>query len=161
MSENDTAASPGGELTLATAERFLMAASMGVLRLLTMANVLVRYFTDISFAFTEEISVALLVVMTLIGASHAFATNHHIAITFFVDRNPALLGLARRFAAFCSLLMFGLLAWYGVAMAWDDYNFEVTSSSLEVPQWWYTIWLPLLSIVIVLRLLAMLWRGAK
>ena len=118
MSENDAAASPGGKLTLAVVERFLMAASMGVLRLLTMANVLVRYFTDISFAFTEEISVALLVVMTLIGASHAFATNHHIAITFFVDRNPALLGLARRFAAFCSLLMFGLLAWYGVAWRW-------------------------------------------
>ncbi len=161
MSENVTAASSGGKLTLAAVERFLMAASMGILCLLTMANVLVRYFTDISFAFTEEISVALLVVMTLIGASHAFATNHHIAITFFVDRNPALLGQARRFAAACSLLMFGLLAWYGVAMAWDDYNFEVTSPSLGVPQWWYTIWLPVLSIVIVLRLLAVLWRGAK
>ena len=46
-------------------------------------------------------------------------------------------------------------------MAWDDYNFEVTSPSLGVPQWWYTIWLPLLSIVIMLRLQAMLWRGAK
>ncbi len=161
MSDHENAAAAGGKLTLAAVERFLMAASMGVLCLLTMANVLVRYFTDISFAFTEEISVALLVVMTLIGASHAFASNHHIAITFFVDRKPVLLGLARRFAAACSLLMFGLLAWYGVAMAWDDYNFEVTSPSLGVPQWWYTIWLPLLSIVIVLRLLAVLWRGAK
>ena len=161
MSDHDHAAAAGSKLTLAAVELFLMAASMGVLCLLTMANVLVRYFTDISFAFTEEISVALLVVMTLIGASHAFASNHHIAITFFVDRKPALLGLARRFAAACSLLMFGLLAWYGVAMAWDDYNFEVTSPSLGVPQWWYTIWLPLLSIVIVLRLLAVLWRGAK
>ncbi len=161
MSDHENAAAAGGKLTLAAVERFLMAASMGVLCLLTMANVLVRYFTDISFAFTEEISVALLVVMTLVGASHAFASNHHIAITFFVDRKPALLGLARRFAAACSLLMFGLLAWYGVAMAWDDYNFEVTSPSLGVPQWWYTIWLPLLSIVIVLRLLAVLWRGAK
>ena len=161
MSDNENATGSGGKLTLATVERFLMVASMGILCLLTMANVLVRYFTDISFAFTEEISVALLVVMTLIGASHAFATNHHIAITFFVDRNPALLGLARRFAALCSLLMFGLLAWYGVAMAWDDYRFEVTSPSLGVPQWWYTIWLPVLSIVIVLRLLAVLWRGAK
>jgi TRAP-type transport system small permease protein len=160
MSDNNNAAT-GGKLTLASVERGLMAASMGLLCLLTMANVLVRYFTDISFAFTEEISVALLVVMTLIGASHAFATNHHIAITFFIDRKPALLGAARRFAALCSLVMFGLLAWYGVAMAWDDYNFEVTSPSLGVPQWWYTIWLPVLSVVIVLRLLAVLWRGAK
>ena len=62
MSDSKSAAS-SGKLTLAAVERFLMAASMGVLCLLTMANVLVRYFTDISFAFTEEISVALLVVM--------------------------------------------------------------------------------------------------
>jgi len=161
MSENHGAAASGSKLTLASVERFLMAASMGILCLLTMANVLVRYFTDISFAFTEEISVALLVVMTLIGASHAFATNHHIAITFFVDRKPAWGGLARRFAAACSLVMFSLLAWYGVSMAWDDFDFEVTSPSLGVPQWIYTVWLPVLSLVIVLRLLAVLWRGGK
>lgn len=161
MSDNHDAAASGSKLMLASVERFLMAASMGILCLLTMANVLVRYFTDISFAFTEEISVALLVVMTLIGASHAFATNHHIAITFFVDRRPAWGALARRFAAACSLVMFSLLAWYGVSMAWDDFDFEVTSPSLGVPQWIYTVWLPVLSLVIVLRLLAVLGRGGK
>ena len=159
MSPPDKTA-PGGKFSLGAIERFLMAASMGVLCLLTMANVLVRYFTDISFAFTEEISVALLVVMTLVGASHAFASNHHIAITFFVDRWPAIKPLAHRFAMVCSLVMFGLLAWYGVLMAWDDYSFEVTSPSLGVPQWWYTVWLPVLSILIVLRLVALLLRRA-
>ena len=160
MSPPDKTA-PGGKFSLGAIERFLMAASMGVLCLLTMANVLVRYFTDISFAFTEEISVALLVVMTLVGASHAFASNHHIAITFFVDRWPGIKPLAHRFAMLCSLVMFGLLAWYGVLMAWDDYSFEVTSPSLGVPQWWYTVWLPVLSMLIVLRLVALLLRGAK
>jgi len=160
MSEPEKSAA-SGKPSLAAVERFLMAASMGLLCLLTMANVLVRYFTDISFAFTEEISVALLVVMTLVGASHAFASNHHIAIAWFIDRKPVLRPAARRFALLCSLLMFGLLAWYGVRMAWDDYAFEVTSPSLGVPQWWYTVSLPLLSIVIVLRLLALLWRGDR
>ena len=160
MSDSKSAAS-SGKLTLAAVERFLMAASMGVLCLLSMANVLVRYFTDISFAFTEEISVALLVVMTLVGASHAFATNHHIAITFFADRRPVFQAWSRHLALMASLVMFGLLAWYGVFMAWDDYSFEVTSPSLGVPQWWYTIWLPLLAIVIVLRLLAQWWKGAR
>ncbi len=159
MSEPDKTAS-GGKFSLGAVERVLMAASMGVLCLLTMANVLVRYFTDISFAFTEEISVALLLVMTLVGASHAFASRHHIAITFFIDRRPAFKSAARRFAELCSLAMFGLLAWYGVRMAWDDYRFEVTSPSLGVPQWWYTVWLPLLSILIVLRLVALLLRRA-
>lgn len=154
MSEPNSAG--GGQFSLAAIERLLMAASMGVLCLLTMANVLVRYFTDISFAFTEEISVALLVVMTLVGASHAFASRHHIAIGFFVERRPALRAKAQRFAELCSLAMFGLLTWYGARMAWDDYAFEVTSPSLGVPQWWYTVWLPVLSLLIVLRLLALL-----
>ena len=161
MPDDNSAAAAGGKLTLATVERFLMAMSMGALCLLTMANVLVRYFTDISFAFTEEISVALMVVMTLVGASHAFATNHHISIVYLVERKPALKTLAGRLANLCSLLMFGLLAWYGTAMTWDDYRFEVTSPSLGVPQWWYTVWLPVLSALIVVRLLALLWRGAK
>lgn len=160
MSESDKPAA-GGKLTLGAVERFLMAASMGVLCVLTMANVVVRYFTDFSFAFTEEISVALLVVMTLVGASHAFATNHHIAIEYLVERQPMIRAVAYRFAMLCSLLMFGLLTWYGALMAWDDYSFEVTSPSLGVPQWWYTVWLPLLSALIVLRVLVLLVRGAK
>jgi TRAP-type C4-dicarboxylate transport system permease small subunit len=46
-------------------------------------------------------------------------------------------------------------------MAWDDYDFEVTTPALGIPQWWYTIWLPLLSVLIVARILGALrrWRG--
>lgn len=148
----------GGD-RLGTVERVLMAMSMGALCLLTMANVLVRYFTDISFAFTEEISVALMVIMTLVGASHAFARNHHIAIAYFVERQPLLRRVGPRLAATCSLLMFGMLTWYGARMAWDDYRFEVTSPSLGVPQWWYSLWLPTLSALIVLRLIGVLRNG--
>ncbi len=133
-----------------------MAMSMGALCLLTMANVLVRYFTHISFAFTEEVSVVLLVFLTLVGASHAFAGNHHIAIGYLVEYKPALRRVGARLATGSSLLMFGLLAWYGTRMAWDDYRFEVTSPSLGVPQWWYSIWLPLLSLLILLRLIGVL-----
>lgn len=151
----------GSWRALATVERLLMAVSMGALCVLTMVNVLVRYFTDLSFAFTEEISVGLMVVMTLVGASHAFATNHHIAIVYFVERKPALRRAARRLAAAGSLLMFALLAWYGARMTWDDYRFEVTSPSLGVPQWWYSVWLPVLSVLIVLRLVGVLRRAEK
>ncbi|MFV5215989.1 TRAP transporter small permease [Azonexus caeni] len=160
MSQSESAAARG-KLTLGRVERFLMGASMALLCLLTMANVVVRYFTDFSFAFTEEVSVALLVVMTLVGASHAFKTGHHIAIDYLVARGPRLKAFAYRFSMACSLLMFGLLAWYGALMTWDDYNFEVTSPSLGVPQWWYTIWLPLLSLLIALRVLVLLLRGEK
>ena len=151
----------GGEGWLALVERFLMAVSMGALCTLTMANVVVRYFTDFSFAFTEEISVGLMVVMTLVGASHAFHKNHHIAITYFVERKARLRLHASRLAAVCSLAMFATLAFLGTRMAWDDFRFEVTSPALGVPQWFYSVWLPLLALFIGLRLARQIWRQLR
>lgn len=136
-----------------------MALTMALLCLTTMANVVVRYFTDISFAFTEEISVSLLVVMTLVGAAHAFADDRHIAITYFVGLGgPRLRRAARLLALLAGLLMFALLAVFGARMAWDDYRYDVTSPALGIPQWLYTVWLPALSLWIVLRLLGLLRR---
>jgi TRAP-type C4-dicarboxylate transport system permease small subunit len=142
-------------------ERAIMAATMALLCLITMANVVVRYFTNISFAFTEEISVALMVVMTLVGAAHAFVDNKHIAISYFIDLlGPAGRRAARLLGLVAALLMFGLLLALGTRMAWDDYRFEVTSPALGIPQWLYTVWLPLVSLLIVVRILGALrrWR---
>jgi hypothetical protein len=48
-----------------TLERVLLAAAMGAMALITAANVLTRYLSNISLAFTEEYSVALMVVVAL------------------------------------------------------------------------------------------------
>ena len=50
-------------------EEWLGVACMVALTLITLGNVLTRYLTDQSFAWTEEISVFLIVVMTLAGAA--------------------------------------------------------------------------------------------
>ena len=134
-------------------ERFLGAAAMAAIVLITLGNVVVRYFTDISFAFTEEFSVFLLVFLTFVGSAKAFLDGNQIAVTFFIDklawrwkRRWLLFGLAM------SALMVGLLLWFGVRMAWDDYDMEVTSPGLGAPQWLYTVWLPLLAALVVVRI---------
>ena len=130
---------------------------MALLCIITMANVVVRYFTNFSFAFTEEISVSLLVFMTLVGAASAFRNNNHIHVTLLVDRLPATARRAAQVLALgASCVMFGLLTWYGARLAWDDYRYDVTSPALGVPQWVYSVWLPLLSLAIALRLLQMM-----
>jgi len=143
-------------------ERFLGAAAMALMCLITLGNVLVRYLTDISFAFTEEISVFLLVFLTFIGSAKAFLDGNQIAVTYFVDK----LGWRwkRRwilFALAMSALMIGLLVWFGTRMAWDDYDLEVTSPGLGWPQWIYTVWLPLLALLVLARIVqgfAHVWR---
>jgi len=91
--------------------------------------------------------------MTLVGASTAFHRDRHIAIVFVVNLfGPRARERFARFGLAASMLMFGLLVWYGTRMAWDDFRFDVTSPALGVPQWFYSVWLPLLSLLIFARL---------
>lgn len=126
---------------------------MALICLITLANVVVRYLTDISFAFTEEVSVFLLVFLTFIGSAKAFLDGNQVAVTYFIDK----LGWAWRrrwllFGLAMSALMIALLAWFGALMAWDDFELDVTSPGLGWPQWIYTAWLPLLALLVLARL---------
>jgi len=144
-------------------EEFAAAAAMALICLITFANVVVRYFTDESFAFTEEFSVFLMVVLAFVGASAAFAGNAHIRVTFFVERMRPRAAFWSEIAAMAvSLALFALIGGYGVRLVLDDLRFETTSPGIGVPQWIYSMWLPVLSAVIALRVLGRLvrvWRG--
>jgi len=135
-------------------ERVLGAMAMALIFLISIINVIVRYATNASFAFTEEYSVFLLVFLTFVGTGLAFARNTHIRIGFFAERlGPAgrnACAIASRIAA---LVMFALITWYGGLLAWDEYQFDEVSAGLGYPAWIYTIWLPILSIAIILRII--------
>jgi TRAP-type transport system small permease protein len=143
-------------------ERVLIAAAMAAMALITAANVATRYLTSISLAFTEEFSVALMVIVALLGTSLAMAAGRHIRIGYFVDLPPP---RAWRRAEIASLvlvvLMFGILAVWGASLTWDEYQFEIMSAGLDLPQWWYTGWMPLLSGAVILRALGRILRLAR
>jgi TRAP-type C4-dicarboxylate transport system permease small subunit len=145
-------------------EGFIAAMVMAVLCLITFANVVVRYFTNVSFAFTEEYSVALMVVMVLFGTAAAFAGDRHIRLTFLIERLE--LPVQRRIEYVALLLSFGMFAlicWYGGWYAWDEYRFDALSPGLGIPQWYYSIMLPLVSFIILLRIagrFVRVWRSA-
>lgn len=135
---------------------------IALLALITFANVVVRYLTHFSFAFTEEFSIFLMVVMTLLGSSSLMAKSGHLGIAYFVDKlAPRPRRIARLAAAALTGLTFLLLAALGGRMAWDEYRFEVTSPGLGIPTWIYTVWLPILSLAIVLRAAGLMIRIGK
>ena len=133
-------------------EAVVMAATMAGIALITAANVVTRYLTNISLAFTEEFSVALMVIATLLGTSYALARGHHIAIGYFVERLHL---RGRVFAEIIGLglviVCFAIIAAYGVRLTWDEYRYDVLSPGMELPQWWLTGWLPVLALLVLVR----------
>jgi TRAP-type C4-dicarboxylate transport system permease small subunit len=135
-----------------TFEKIVAAAAMAALCLITLGNVVARYLTNYSFAFTEEYSIALMVVVTMLGAAVATAADRQIRITWFADLLPSGPRRAAEIAATVAVIgMFVLMIILGGRLVWDEYRFEVTSPGLGEPQWIYTLALPLLSLVIIGR----------
>lgn len=135
---------------------------MALLACITFANVLVRYFTDSSFAWTEEFSVFLMILLAMVAGSAAVARDRNIRIEYFSDAGS----MARRrrlaqFGAAMVAILFFLIAGLSIRVVWDDYRFEETSPGIGVPQWWYSIWLPIVSTAIGLRAVGLFIRRGR
>ncbi|QXZ09334.1 TRAP transporter small permease [Comamonas sp. Y33R10-2] len=163
--ETDAAASTGAasnEPRSLCIEDWLTVIIMAALALITFANVLVRYLTNSSFAWTEEISVFLMILLALVAGSAAVARNLHIRIEFFAEGGSAARRKSlARFGSLMMALLFALIAVLSVRVVWDDFRYEETSPGIGLPQWWYSIWLPVVSALITLRALGLFIRQGK
>lgn len=145
-----------------TFERVVAAVAMGALCLITLGNVIARYLTNYSFAFTEEYSIALMVIVTMLGAGIATATDRQIRVTWFADLLPPRgRFVAEVIATAAAIAMFFVLIVLGARLVWDEYRFEVTSPGLGEPQWIYTSALPLLSLAVMARAIGHLIRTVR
>ena len=144
-------------------EEVAVAAGMAAIALITAINVVVRYLTNISFAFTEEYSVVLMVLVTILGTSLAMAGGRHIRIEYFTYFLSA---RGRQIAEIVAMVLvivcFGIIMVYGAYLTWDEYRFDSLTPGLGDPQWLHTGWLPLLSVFVIARALGRIvrmWRG--
>jgi len=141
-------------------EEWIGVACMVVLTLITLGNVLTRYFSDESFAWTEEISVFLIVVMTLAGAAGVAGRDGHIRIEYFYDGGSVLRRrILRALAAAATSLVFVVLAvLFGATLA-GEIRWNETSMGLGVPRWWFTVAIPPLCLAIAMRAGYAGWRA--
>lgn len=143
-------------------EEALGAAAIAAICLISFGNVIVRYATNYSFAFTEEFSVFLLAFMTFVGASAAFAANEHIRITFFLDiASPGVRWVLELITLAATTIMFALIVYYGAEVTYEEWYWGETSPGLGYPTWIYTIWLPILCVAILLRVFGRAWATLR
>jgi TRAP-type C4-dicarboxylate transport system permease small subunit len=129
---------------------------------LAFVNILARYFTNISLAFSEEIEVSLLVYLTMFGTAAGFKRGIHLGLVFLVERLPR--PAQRWLRAGGGVLACGLflaLCYFGVRQIQDEIAMATTSEALAIPQWWYTLGLPVGSILIVARIIQVTRRALR
>ena len=93
---------------------------------------------------------------------NSVARNRQIRIEYFADSgSPARQRALARFGALMVVLLFTLIAVLSARVVWDDFRFGETSPGIGIPQWWYTIWLPVLSTAIAGRALGLFIRRGR
>lgn len=135
-------------------EELLGALVLAIMAIVTVANVFTRYVITYPLAFTEEITVNLFVWLVMLGTSIAFRQNAHLAMTFVYDMLPASLRKVCFYLATAfSVAFFGLLTWLGTIQVLEEMELNVTTDSLALPAWYYSIGIPLFSVLVIVRIL--------
>lgn len=57
------------------------------------------------------------------------------------------------FGVVCSIAFFAALVYLGSIEVWDEFSLNVSSESLDIPVWLYTMATPLFSLLIIVRII--------
>jgi TRAP-type C4-dicarboxylate transport system permease small subunit len=139
----------------------------GVTLLATMAvlafiNVITRYFIQYSFAFTEEVEVACLVWLTMLGASAGFRRGIHLGFNLLALRFPNLgKNVLFPLGSILTIITVCILIWFSLQQIRDELGLRIATEALGIPQWWYTLAIPVGGILIIFRIIEATYRKLK
>ena len=134
-------------------EEFLCALLMAFMACLAFANVLSRYLLHYSISFSQELVLNAFVWATFLGTAVAFKRGHHVMVSFFVEKFPRRIQNALSFFSMVlSTGLFGLLIYCSIDQIISEIDLGTTSDSLDIPVFWYTLGVPLLSLLIIIRI---------
>ncbi len=144
------------------AEELLGSIMLAAMAVISFLNVFVRYCTNFSFAWSEELTVNLFVFAVMLGTSAMFRESGHLGMSILYNALPRQL---RLLCLFLSVAMgvgfFIALGYYGALEVYDEMDIEAVSESLGVPVWWYTISVPILSLLTIFRILQRAYLDLK
>lgn len=141
-------------------EEVLCAILFAIMAIVAFINVISRYLLKYSLAFTEELLISFFVWLTLLGAAIAFRQGSHLGFNFIMDRLPlkiqkGLLWLG----AFLGSFLFLVLIYFAIHQVREEITLGMTSSGIGVPQWWYSIGMPIWSVLVIIRIFQGAYRA--
>jgi TRAP-type C4-dicarboxylate transport system permease small subunit len=135
--------------------RWLLIVLLAAMVVIVFANVVLRYAVGTSLVWSEELARHLMIWMTFVGSGLALRSGAQIGIDTLQDALPARAARRLRLAlAIGMLLLFVLLAWYGIDYAWRT-RFQ-TSAALGVSMFYVYVGMPVGCVLMAIHLLLIL-----
>ena len=137
---------------LAGFEKFILVIVCTVVTVITFANVVVRYLTPNSFAWTEELVVNLFVLMVMLGCALCARDGTLISLSLVFDRLKA--GGKKVFVIIITIAncaFFVLLLKTGVDKVLSQMASHKETFSLRWPEWVFTIFLPIGAVFLLIH----------
>ena len=126
-------------------EDVLATVAIALMTLITLANVVLRYVSDVSIGWSEEVSVFLMLLLVFAGAAAAALHDQHIRVEFLYESKDVLTrSRLRKLSVWMTTLVLSILAMLLIKTALGEYAYQERVSSLDVPRWWLTLPLALL-----------------
>lgn len=147
---------------LTTLENSLLVLSSSIMCIIAFANVVSRYLLGNSFAFTEEITINLFVLLTFVGASVGVKNHAHLGFTLLFDRaNLSIKKILCIFTGLVVVAVFILMAYYGIKMVQFQMLTNQTTPSLGWQQWVFTLGFPIGCTMCVVRAFEVMFKEYK
>lgn len=133
-------------------ENYIMSIGLTIMTFITVANVISRKFLGLSMSFLEEITTAMFLLITLLGAAVAAKRGGHLGLSVLTDLLPK---KHQKYVILItwvtSLIFSGLLIKYGIAMVQSEIRMGITTPSLGWPEAIFGSFVPIGGIFILIR----------
>ena len=129
-----------------------MSIGLTVMTFITVINVISRKFLGLSMSFLEEITTAMFLLITLLGAAAAAKRGGHLGLSVLTDLLPKKLQKYVVLITWLASVVFSvLLLKYGVSMVQSEIRMGITTPSLGWPEAVFGSFVPIGAVFILIR----------
>lgn len=135
-------------------EEVILVPSMVIMLLINFINIVGRYFLNVSWAATEEVTVILLAYVSLVGAATAVKRKQHLGFTLILDGLPPLINIiVKGFILVGTVILMVLMFYYGVLVCINQVTFNAATPALQIPMVYASASVPLSAVFITIRVI--------
>lgn len=140
------------EQVFIAANRWILIFLLGAMSLIVFTNVVMRYVTDASIPWSEEVSRHMMIWLTFIGGGLVLRSGGHIAIDNLQDALPTAGARAMRGVVFALMVVFLMLLVYH---GWDyaQRTMVQTTAATEIPFGYIYLAMPIGAALMLIHLM--------